>query len=89
MNGLLKSQLKRLGGGTYSKWVNHVSEAQRILNNRMLPPTLNPLNLMKGETWVIARIAHGSITVQGRKDYLADSEKGRCYCCRANSIIYL
>ena len=42
-NGLLKEQLKRLGAGMFTGWVDHLTEAVRMLNNRIIGQSSTPI----------------------------------------------
>lgn len=46
MNGLLKEQSKKLGGGQLTSWREHFSEALQILNNRPIGEMATPLMRM-------------------------------------------
>nr|XP_033785733.1 uncharacterized protein LOC117353657 [Geotrypetes seraphini] len=46
MNGLLKTQLKRLGYQSLRRWREHLTEALQILNNRPIASHTTPLNRM-------------------------------------------
>ncbi|XP_017695280.1 PREDICTED: endogenous retrovirus group K member 8 Pol protein-like [Lepidothrix coronata] len=71
MNGLLKQQLKRLGEGKFTRWVDHITEAVRVLNNRALTPTTTPLLLMKRETPTVCKV-----NINAKVSYQAGDQYG-------------
>lgn len=46
MDGLLKEQLKKLGGGNLTQWRTHLTDALHILNNRPTGEMETPLMCM-------------------------------------------
>ncbi|KAM9591103.1 uncharacterized protein ACIBXB_006045 [Morphnus guianensis] len=76
-NGLLKEQLKCLGGGTFTGWVDHLTEAVRILNNRIIGQSSTPILRMKQEQIRTTKVANPGISVLQGTAFTATTQGGR------------